>query len=159
METWKAIPGYAGLYEVSTLGNVRRPDGALLKTRLNTYGYPRINLSKDGQRRSYAVHGLVLAAFVGPRPEGQECRHLDGNRANAALENLVWGTSTENKADMARHGTVLKGETHPCAKLTAEKIQQIRDFDGSVRQTARAFGINPSHAWKIRQKGVWQHVT
>ena len=45
------------------------------------------------------VHRLVLEAFVGPCPEGMECRHLEGDTANNALSNLAWGTPQENAAD------------------------------------------------------------
>jgi hypothetical protein len=51
------------------------------------------------------VHEIILLAFVGPKPPGLECRHLDGNPANCALSNLAWGTHLENEADKARHGT------------------------------------------------------
>jgi hypothetical protein len=51
------------------------------------------------------VHEVILTTFVGPCPDGMECRHLDGNPANSALSNLAWGTHLENEADKLRHGT------------------------------------------------------
>lgn len=47
---------------------------------------------------------MVLRAFVGEPPAGHECRHLDGDRQNNALDNLAWGTRAENVADTIRHG-------------------------------------------------------
>jgi hypothetical protein len=62
---------------------------------------------------SRLVHQLVLETFVGPCPENQETRHLDGIPANNRLENLCWGTSQENNGlDKRRHGTLALGERH-----------------------------------------------
>ena len=51
------------------------------------------------------VHRLVLEAFVGPRPEGMVARHLNGDPGDNRLENLAWGTQSENNYDKVRHGT------------------------------------------------------
>src|SRR5580765_1006210 len=48
---------------------------------------------------------LVLEAFVGLRPLGMVCRHLDGDRNNNNLSNLAWGTPSENVRDSVLHGT------------------------------------------------------
>lgn len=49
------------------------------------------------------VHHIVLTTFVGPCPEGLECRHLDGVKTNCRLSNLAWGTVTENAEDRKKH--------------------------------------------------------
>ncbi|MDX3713446.1 HNH endonuclease signature motif containing protein [Streptomyces europaeiscabiei] len=51
------------------------------------------------------MHQIVAAAFLGPRPDGHDVRHLDGNPLNSALSNLSYGTRSENELDKARHGT------------------------------------------------------
>lgn len=45
-------------------------------------GYYKADLFHDGHSRTFHVHVLVLLTFVGPNPEGMECRHIDGNRLN-----------------------------------------------------------------------------
>jgi hypothetical protein len=119
-ETWKAVSGYEGLYEVSDLGRVRSRDravphrslgqitlkGKVLKPYRNRYGYPVVSLSREGRVvRGRAVHRIVLDAFVGSRREGMEACHGDGNKTNNRLSNLRWDTSSENKFDVVRHGT------------------------------------------------------
>lgn len=118
-EKWAPVPGWDGLYEVSTRGRVRslerfsvdsrgrlyRVPGRVRKLSRHPSGYVLVNLCAGGSRRKYQVHRLVLAAFIGPCPEGMETRHLDGDRANNHLENLAWGTPEENTADRVRHGT------------------------------------------------------
>src|SRR5271166_1685861 len=63
----------------------------------NPNGKGHLQYTLRGYR--YFGHTLVLLTFVGPCPEGYECRHLDGNPANNRLRNLAWGTRLENAAD------------------------------------------------------------
>lgn len=108
MTKWKHVVGYENLYQVSDDGrvNTRNRRGEWVPKALNSdkNGYRRVTLSKDGQKRSRLVHHLVLEAFVGPRPEGYECRHLHGNPGDNRLENIAWGTSSENGRDVVDHG-------------------------------------------------------
>lgn len=120
MAQWKAIPGYEGSYDVSDDGQVRsvekfvrmgRGEGYLRHCRsqirslyTDKAGYARVTLKSCGVARNHLVHHLVLEAFVGPRPIGKECRHLNGNPVDNRLANLQWGTSSENSFDVVRHG-------------------------------------------------------
>ena len=118
IEVWKAVRGFEGAYEVSNSGVVRSLDrmvggprgqrvwrGREMKSRVARNGYALVQLKNNGAVRSAHVHTLVLEAFVSERPEGQECRHLDGDRLNNRLENLRWGTRSENVQDSISHGT------------------------------------------------------
>lgn len=102
---WRELRGYEGLYEVSNLGEVKSlRSGRNLTKCEQVGGYFRVKVSKRGKAKSILVHRAVLEAFVGPCPEGMETRHLDGNPKNNRLDNLVWGTSQQNKLDTARQG-------------------------------------------------------
>lgn len=120
-ETWRAVPGYEGLYEVSDHGRVRsvarkveQRNGRLLTVQSRAISqhdggprngcHRRTRLFRDGQGRTVWVHRLVLEAFVGPAPEGTECCHNDGNPANNRLINLRWDTRQENALDVVRAG-------------------------------------------------------
>ena len=107
---WRVIPGTEGLYFVSDDGRVSSKPrfgtkGGVLKGGLNTDGYPQVALWVGGEGRNIPIHRLVLGLFVGPPGDGQEARHLDGSRTNNRLDNLAWGTSSENSMDSVRHGT------------------------------------------------------
>lgn len=81
----------------------------------------------DGSRMQFLyIHHAVLLAFVGPWPDGMECRHLDGDPANNWWWNLAWGTRLENVEDKWRHGTMLECERHPSALLTAAQVEDAR---------------------------------
>ena len=113
-ETWRPVPGWDNLYEVSDLGRVRsldridsrgRPRLGRVRELTAHAGYPRVNLWRDGEFETALVHRLVLTAFAGAPPEGHEARHLNDNPADNRLENLAWGTKSENEQDRLRHGT------------------------------------------------------
>lgn len=107
------------------------------------------------------VHRLVLEAFVGPRPAGQQCRHLDGNPANNRLSNLCWGTPADNAADQVVHGTSPVGRKNPAAVLDEDKVRQIRRLlaEGTARSSAaRLFGVSKSTINDIVRGRHWTHV-
>ena len=71
-------------------------------------------------RRKVLVHRLILEVFVGPCPEGMECRHFpDRDPSNNRLENLSWGTRQSNRDDMIVHGTTNR-------TLSDEEVRNIR---------------------------------
>lgn len=96
MEAWAKVRGN-DKYEVSTLGNVRNADsGKILKTTLNTWGYPTVTLCDNGIHKNKAVHRLVAEAFI-PNTNGlPEVNHLDENKSNNSVDNLSWVTKKEN---------------------------------------------------------------
>jgi hypothetical protein len=109
-EEWRAIPGWEGCYEVSSWGRVRSLPGPRRRPGLRKLyqakrgGYLAVSLCRENRSRPYVVHKLVALAFLGPRPEGLEVRHLDGDPLNPHLSNLKYGTSSENKRDLLKHG-------------------------------------------------------
>jgi len=88
--------------------------------------YLAVCLYIDGKRLYPYIHHLVLDAFVGPKPLGQERRHLDGDVTNNALSNLAYGTWRENHDDKERHGRVPRGQTHGNAVLTDAIVLEAR---------------------------------
>ena len=114
-EEWRPIPGFEGRYDVSNQGRIRswvapgRPHPYVLvlsphrRTR-GAYWTVKLSLGTRTDVRLLFVHRLVLAAFVGPCPDGLVVRHLDGDGTNNDLRNLTYGTPTENNYDTVRHG-------------------------------------------------------
>jgi len=108
-ENWLPIPGCPG-YEASDLGRIRslrqrRRGPHVLAPAASGSGHLLIGLRVNGQSVTRSVHRLILLTFVGPPPEGQEVRHLDGNPKNNVVSNLQYGTRAENQLDSVRHGT------------------------------------------------------
>lgn len=127
LETWNPVVGYAGLYEVSDQGRVRSLPrrgsgnranrvygGSVLRPgRFTSSGHLSVALSRDNRASSHSVHVLVLAAFVGPCPDGQEVRHMNDDPSDNRLANLEYGTRRENMLDRARNGkSFMANKTH-----------------------------------------------
>lgn len=121
-EQWLPIPGFVGFYEASSLGRIRSLPrkccrGQVLNPSVMPNGYLSVAPSVHNiQTRDY-VHRFIAATFLGPCPEGQEVRHLDGDPANNRRSNLAYGTHEENMQDMVRHGRTIAGTRHPFTKL------------------------------------------
>ena len=64
----------------------------------------QVHLMRDAKKFTRYVHHLVLEAFVGPRPPGMSGLHRDDDPANNHVDNLYWGTSSENAFDRVRNG-------------------------------------------------------
>lgn len=123
---WKKVP-FDHNYEVSSRGRVRSVDrtiskkgqgtarlkGRVLKPWVGSSGYEQVYLSN---RNAWMVHHLVLEAFSGPRPEGQEVRHLNGNRLDNSAGNLEWASHLVNMRDRRTHGTWYKGMKTHCPR-------------------------------------------
>jgi hypothetical protein len=172
METWKDVPGYAGFYQVSDEGRVRsmvrmtpdaiargvRKEKQILAFGHNKQGRRQVMLSKHGMLKRFQVHTLVLLAFVGPCPEGMECRHDDNDYTNNRPGNLSWGTHTQNMQDKQRHGTQTKGEAHPHAKLTEDDVRAIRADKRQGRIVGAEYGISQVTVVFIRNRKTWKYV-
>ena len=64
-------------------------------------GYMCVSVVYDnGEKKKRTVHSLVLEAFVGKRPKGYECDHIDGDKHNNHISNLEWVTPEENARRM-----------------------------------------------------------
>ncbi len=128
----------------------------------------QVGILKNGVRRTCKVHHLVLEAFVGPRPEGMECRHLNGDPFDNRPENLAWGTRSENALDKVRHGRCcfsgFIGEKNPTAKLNEAQVREIRKLDTNralTRKIALQFGVTMKTIRRIRRRdrhSGWAHV-
>lgn len=172
MENWRPVVGYEGIYSVSDQGRVRgearvvahilkgkRLRQRILNPRINkATGYPAVNLARENSRRTFTVHSLVAAAFIGPRPEGLEVAHGDGDRSNASALNLRYATHLENHSDMRKHGTVVRGENRPHSKLTDTVVAHIRSSGRLLRELAADLGVSESTISNARRGITWSHL-
>lgn len=180
VERWLPVVGWEGLYEVSSHGRVRSVERTFLRAdgRLCTWkgrilrqsymgnGYAKVTMSRESRMQTRSIHGLVLEAFVSPRPEGMEACHGDGNPKNNRIENLRWDTKQSNTEDKRRHGTILNGSRCGSAVLDEEKAALIRkrfrgrggSRRGSAIELAREFGVTPTTILALVDRRTWRHV-
>lgn len=161
-EEWRPAVGFEGFYEVSDQGRVRSLPrkacrGQLLKPRWRGR-YLAVVLSTPEQRVEKRVHRLVGEAFLGPKPERLETRHLDDDRSNNTLDNIIYGTSQQNSDDCTRNGHFRKGLDHQNCfipdDLVAEILALPRGSRSSGQETigewADRHGISRGHVYNIR---------
>lgn len=156
-EEWRPVVGWEDCYEVSDLGRVRSLDRVDRRgqlhlgriRRLNLAGPPpgrlHLSLKRDGTEVGAYPHQLVMRAFVGPPPEGQEVLHGPGGPHDNRLVNLSYGTHVQNMADKHRDGTARAGESHYKTKLSADDVAAIRSRRArgeTCAALARVFGVS-----------------
>lgn len=150
------MPGFEGLYDVSSHGRVwshvrtvrtRNRYGSMMRTTqakmLSLYQDTRrrrsVCLCKDGVNINPFVHRVMMAAFVGPCPDGMEVAHYDGDPSNNHLSNLRYDTRKGNHYDKRRHGTHQSGERNPGAKINQRVADEIRSLKGQIASREAAF--------------------
>lgn len=125
-------------------------------------GHQFVVLCKNSKCFNKAIHRLVLETFVGPCPEGMECRHLNGNPKDNRLKNLRWGTGKDNGLDKIIHGTTLKGESNGRAKLTEQDVRMIiymyQTGLFSQREIAAIYNVSQRNILFIVHKKHWKHI-
>lgn len=138
MEIWKDIPNYEGIYQASTLGNIRTVEGKItsnklyevrrwksriLKGRGDYYKTgKRVSLWKDGKVKECLVARLVALTFLGEAPEGFTVNHIDGNRLNNCIDNLEW----VSLADNIRHG--FSTGLYPTKQVKLQRDDKLLEF-------------------------------
>lgn len=76
-----------------------------LKSHFTSSGHEFVRTSHENFKTKLYVHQAVLLAWIGPRPDGMEACHNDGNHKNNTVENLRWDTRSANRLDAIKHGT------------------------------------------------------
>lgn len=161
VEEWR--PWRDGIYEVSSLGNVRRVAkghgrGRIGPLRLMKIGYYLATV--HDQRKEY-VHAMVAECFLGPRPEGRDINHIDGVKTNNCVDNLEYVSHAENMAHASRTGLMSQGSKHPNASLTEDDVRVIRarrEAGDSLTELMRDFPVQKPALSMICNRKTWRHV-
>lgn len=160
-EEWRTAPGWDGLYEVSSVGRVRRVGSAKVRALgLNNAGYRNVALCGRGITKMTLVHRLVCRAFHGEPPAGHVVNHKNGVRGDNRVENLEWTTVAENCHHAMRNGHG-RGERHSQSKLSEQQVLEIRKLaaDGiSRKKLGRTYGVYPSTISRILSLETWSHL-
>ena len=147
---------------IHSCGANRNMPGQWIHSRFHL-GYKGVNLWRNGKGYTKFVHRLVLETYVGPCPDGQECRHLDGNPANSNLGNLAWGTRSENQRDSIRHNTKYqqRGEQHGMTKTTAIQIKHVKQLLAKghmAKEIAAVTGVGIYVIYDVKRNKTWKNL-
>jgi len=157
-EVWTRHPVLTR-YEVSDQGRVRMVNGEPRKLKSVGRGYVGVNIVKDGKHQTMYVHRLVLEAFRGMRLSAKhEASHLNGNRQDNRLANLIWETTKENARRRGQHGTSGAGENNSMAKLSWRDALAIKYSTTPTHIVAAAHGISQGTVNDIKAGRTWSSV-
>ena len=166
MERWKDIPGYEGLYQASTEGQIRSAPGKVTNTQYhgnrhwqtrilkgrgdNPITGKRVGLWKDGKLTEWLVARLVALTWVPGFKEGMTVNHINGNRMNNRVCNLEW----LSLADNIRHGfeTGLYRSSQKLVMLKDHRSGKQKGFS-SMAEASRFLGKSNGYVSNAIGKG------
>jgi len=95
-ETFRIIKDFEN-YSISNLGRLRNnATDRILKPGIDTHGYYKLNLYKDGNMYTKKIHKLVGDAFI-DNPYNKSCvDHINNNKLDNNVFNLRWVSKQEN---------------------------------------------------------------
>ncbi len=138
----KDIEGYEGLYAVTKDGRVWsypkkngvNQKGTYLAPKETTFGYLSVGLYKNGKRKVFLVHRLVLSAFICNPQNKPQANHKDGIKKNNNIENLEWNTCSENQIHAYKTGLQSFG--------TDKQIKAIKENVKAAHEKNKKFSID-----------------
>jgi hypothetical protein len=179
MEIWKDIPGYEGLYQASTTGQIKSvertkicgggnaPGPRIIKVRERILrqcfvrNYLTVNLSKQGKANVKKVHSLVAITFLGD-VSGKHVNHINSIKTDNHVENLEIVTAAQNVKHSIEYGfRVDVGQSNNNAKLADGDVIEIREriSNGESRRSiAKRYGVKKSCIDKIATRRTWKHL-
>lgn len=178
-EEWRDVPGYEGLYQVSSLGRVKslakeymicgkgivRTSDKIMSLHKMYDGYVRVELNHKGKAKEFPVHRLVAMAFLDNPEHKPHIDHINTIKNDNRVENLRWVTPKENFANpitLGRWKVAVKnypsGEANPLfeGKSPDSKVVLQYDTNGILvaryaccHQAARRNGYNYSNIARV----------
>lgn len=165
-EIWKDIPGYEGLYQVSSMGNIRglehfiitknkkrikyKPRNITLHT--DFYGYNYVWLHKNGIKKRIKVHRIVASVFIQNPELKPEIDHINAVRTDNRIENLRWVTRSENNSNpifikrqrVAKLGKRLSEESKLkiSLKCKGHRVNREAMSKSAIKHPVIAFSLN-----------------
>lgn len=100
----KDIQGFES-YTVDTNGNVfSKIKNKYLRQTINKFGYCKVTLQKNKNRKMFSVHRLVANAFIPNLYNLPQVNHINGNKQDNRAKNLEWVTAKENMIKAVKIG-------------------------------------------------------
>jgi hypothetical protein len=172
-ENWLPILGYEKQYSVSDIGRVKSHSrtiinsngisyflkGRILKPQTDSRGYFKVSLSKNSVVKPFTIHQLVIRTFVRPQLPKEETRHLNGNLIDNRLENLAYGTKSDNMQDAIKHGTFPLLEDRPCAVLNRKQVVEIFKSTEDTKTLSKRYCVGKGVIRQIKLRKTWISIT
>lgn len=152
----RQIPGFPA-YMIDTRGvvwsNRLRGRGRFcswrpIKMKPGRGGYVVFRLFRNGKHEDKPAHKLVLAAFVGPCPDGMFGLHRDDVKTNNNLSNLYYGTRLDNARDAFRNGRYYMRKR----QQDYVEMQELREAGITAAAIANKFNVSVGRVYQVLRK-------
>lgn len=137
-------------YLISQSGDVfsKKSNKFLSHTLCSSTGYYKVWVNGKSQ----SLHRLLAKTFLENPGNKPVVRHLNDIRTDNRLENLAWGTYSDNQKD-----TYKNGYKNHNRKLTEEQVRYIRDTDIDGVTLGKKFGVTKTTISYIRKNKSYAH--
>lgn len=155
------IKGYADFTKPKTLSLI---ESALQSETEECINWPFSDNGKDYGKlkiddKYFYAHRYILSLTTAEDYDNPlQTAHSCNNTRCINPKHLRWDTPVGNNLDKIENGTLLKWEEHPNAKLSGEKVKEIRSLAGVVSypKIAEKYNISTSHVERIINKKRWK---
>lgn len=162
------LKDYEGLYNITSNGDLYslyKNKNKLMSSRVDSTGYLRLTLSKNGKETKFSVHRLIALSFI-PNPENKPCvNHINAIKTDNRIENLEWCSYKENLIHAQNLGLMnyqkVQGENHFRSSL---KNKDVIDIKAKIKKgvkncdIAKEYNILSSTVSKIKTGARWLSI-
>lgn len=163
-EIWKDIPGYEGLYKISSFGyimSIRRKK--LIKNYKRKDGYIQVRLTKSKKVKNFLLHRLVAVTFIENINNYEFINHKDGNKENNCINNLEWCDRSYNILHAYDNGLIKKRKK----VKQYDKNNNLLNTYASIMEASKETNIDRAHistcckgkkCYKSAGGYIWRYV-
>lgn len=144
-EIWKT---YKNKYLISSYGRVKTTINTrnnplkifkFKKKSISNNGYPCVSISDNGITKVVNIHVMMAEAF---NIKGDLIRHIDDNKLNCHIDNIIGGSECENRQDSIKNGTISRRNVVYYNVVSVVKDGNETVYDISVSNNFHNFVAN-----------------
>jgi hypothetical protein len=100
---------------------------------------------------------MVAETFLGGVDDGMVVCHLNGDRSNNAVWNIMIASHKENMSHRRLHGSHYVGGSNPMSVLTEKEVKEIRALEGArlADDVAAEYGVTHMAVRRIWSGEAW----